>query len=148
MSSIDTGRGRKQGVALNLTPFIDFLSCILAFLMITAVWTEVSALNLEQSVNENPAPVVTDRPLPLTIRIHDRGMDVFRNAENLLQIPLKDGHQDREALTHVLSQDRSVYPTENMVIINVQDGIPYGDAMSVLDTTNLYGYSSPLMAGG
>ena len=40
------GSQRKQVVELNLVPFIDLMSVCIIFLLITAVWTQVSMVQL------------------------------------------------------------------------------------------------------
>ena len=42
--------GRKQVVELNLVPFIDLMSVCIIFLLITAVWTQVSMVQLGSSI--------------------------------------------------------------------------------------------------
>lgn len=57
-------RGRRAlDATLNLVPFIDLLSCCIAFLLITAVWTTLARVDVTQAggascVNEDgpPAP--------------------------------------------------------------------------------------------
>ena len=46
-----TGKGGKKALdaELNLVPFIDLLSCCIAFLLITAVWTQIAGLQVASS---------------------------------------------------------------------------------------------------
>jgi biopolymer transport protein ExbD len=46
-ASIGTeGSGRPQNVELNIIPFIDLMSCLTAFLLVTAVWVNISQLDV------------------------------------------------------------------------------------------------------
>ena len=55
-------RGRRAlDATLNLVPFIDLLSCCIAFLLITAVWTTVARVDVSTGggatcVNEDGPP--------------------------------------------------------------------------------------------
>jgi biopolymer transport protein ExbD len=50
MSQIQTsGKGRSVDVDLNLVPFIDLMSVLITFLLISAVWTQVSMIQLGAS---------------------------------------------------------------------------------------------------
>ena len=41
-------RGRKSvDVDLNLVPFIDMMSCLVAFLLVTAVWTNMAQIHIK-----------------------------------------------------------------------------------------------------
>ena len=48
--SIDGQRSRQKPVnaELNLVPYIDLLTCMVAFLLITAVWTQLASLPISQ----------------------------------------------------------------------------------------------------
>ncbi|MFT3697315.1 MAG: biopolymer transporter ExbD [Kofleriaceae bacterium] len=42
---LDSGNKKTVNVELNIIPFIDVMSCLTAFLMITAVWINLAKLN-------------------------------------------------------------------------------------------------------
>ncbi|MBK7890416.1 MAG: biopolymer transporter ExbD [Bdellovibrionales bacterium] len=46
----DSGSGRSTNVDVNLVPFIDLMSVLITFLLITAVWTQVSMIQLGSSI--------------------------------------------------------------------------------------------------
>jgi biopolymer transport protein ExbD len=51
--SVSAGGGRGKGKSLeaelNLTSFIDLLSTIVCFLLVSSVWVQISSLDLKQS---------------------------------------------------------------------------------------------------
>ena len=50
------GGGGKRGVDfdINLVPFIDLLSCLISFLLVTAVWTNLARIDVNQPLpNQN-----------------------------------------------------------------------------------------------
>ncbi len=56
--------GKSRDVDLNIIPFIDLLSCLTAFLLVTAVWTNLSQLDAKPSTrggepDVDPAPVLS-----------------------------------------------------------------------------------------
>src|SRR3974377_1599655 len=46
--SSPTGRRRSLDAEINLVPFIDLLSMCICFLLMTAVWMEIGALQVKQ----------------------------------------------------------------------------------------------------
>ena len=169
--SVDTGgkgRGKSQNVDLNLVPFIDFLSCLLAFLMMTAVWAEISAIEHEQLVSDTPAiPEVVDPPPPppLTIHVTSEGYQIFRKPEDMATTPADhilpkieatdekladaNGKQyDYAKLDALVAKDRETYPDEKMVVINTDDGVFYEEMIKVLDITRIHEYPQSALAGG
>jgi len=163
--SVDTGgkgRGKSMGVDLNLVPFIDFLSCLLAFLMMTAVWAEISAIEHDQLVSDGTPPPQEDPnppPPPLTINITADGYQVLRKPEDLQTIPKIDATDDTLAdenhkqydyakLDEVVAKDRETFPEEKMVVIYTVDGIHYEEMIKVLDMTRVHKYPTSALAGG
>jgi biopolymer transport protein TolR len=50
MAHIDPGDDKKsRNIELNIIPFIDLMSCLTAFLLVTAVWVNVSQLSVESA---------------------------------------------------------------------------------------------------
>ena len=43
-----SGRQKPVNAELNLVPYIDLLTCMVAFLLITAVWTQLASLSVSQ----------------------------------------------------------------------------------------------------
>jgi biopolymer transport protein TolR len=48
-------KGGKKSVdfTVNLIPMIDFLSVLISFLLLTAVWTQLARINADQAVSQN-----------------------------------------------------------------------------------------------
>lgn len=170
--SVDTGgkgRGKSQNVDLNLVPFIDFLSCLLAFLMMTAVWSEITAIEHEQLVSETPqvpeAPPDPPPPPPLTVHVTSEGYQIFRKPEDMTTdapnhiVPKIDATDEKLAdanhkqfdyakIEELVKKDRETYPDEKMVVINTDHGVPYEEMIKVLDITRVYKYPQSALAGG
>lgn len=87
MATIDTGsQGSKREVnrELALIPFIDFLLCLVTFLLITAVWSQMARMDLDAR-----APGVQNHGDSLHKRLHVRISDTrfhleWRNGSTLV----------------------------------------------------------------
>ena len=143
------GRGKSMGVELNLVPFIDFLSCLIAFLMISAVWTQISALETEQNISDAPPsePVDPPPPPPLTVKVSAEGHYLARNPP-FTAVPKVGEDYDYAKLRELITADHELLPAETMVVINTDDGVPYEEMIKVLDMTRELGYPQTLLAGG
>jgi biopolymer transport protein ExbD len=67
-ANIDTGGGDKRNVNvdINIVPFIDLMSCLTAFLLVTAVWINIAQINIspkgknrDQQIKEDDRPVLS-----------------------------------------------------------------------------------------
>ena len=62
MAHIDTGDDKKaRNIDLNVVPFIDLMSCLTAFLLVTAVWVNMSRLQVEPAGKAREAPDPCER---------------------------------------------------------------------------------------
>jgi biopolymer transport protein ExbD len=146
------GRGKSMMVDLNLVPFIDFMSCLIAFLMIAAVWTQIASLDVEQNIappSPDPPEVVDPPPPPpLTIHVKSDGHFICRKVEEGTNIPKLGEDYDMAKLEELMVKDHELLPAEEMVIINTDDGVPYEEMVKVLDLSRKIGYPKTLLAGG
>src|SRR5690242_12708486 len=46
-ANIDSGGKGSVNVELNIVPFIDLMSCLTAFLLVTAVWVNIAQINIQ-----------------------------------------------------------------------------------------------------
>jgi biopolymer transport protein ExbD len=67
-AAIDTGGGDKRSVNvdINIVPFIDLMSCLTAFLLVTAVWINIAQINIapkgknrDQQIKEDDRPILS-----------------------------------------------------------------------------------------
>ena len=84
MAGIDTGGGhggkRSVNQELPLIPFIDFLLCLVMFLLVTAVWSQMARINANASVPgpPNPDKELEEKPKDKTLHVEMRGESKFQ----------------------------------------------------------------------
>ena len=83
------GRDKKRSLdaALNLVPFIDFLSVLISFLLVSAVWTQLSRINVATAhePGADATPITSPREA-LVITIQDSGFLVENGPIEKTQI--------------------------------------------------------------
>ncbi|HMV67876.1 MAG TPA: biopolymer transporter ExbD [Myxococcota bacterium] len=147
------GRGKNQNFDLNLVPFIDLLSVNITFLLVTAVWLQLSSVNVEQSIQDPnaPPPPPTDTPPtpPLTVHISADAVEVFRNIENR-KVVLAQGPDkyDWVAVEEAVKGEKEAFPGEIQATIITDDGIHYEHMIKALDVTRAHGFEKSLLGGG
>ena len=95
MASVDLGsKGKRQSnFEVNLVPFIDLMSVLITFLLITAVWTQVSMIKLGSSLYSKQNTEDVDKPppkseIPLRVDVKDAGHVVVIGPKRI-DIPKK-----------------------------------------------------------
>jgi len=138
------GGGKKGKKALdaviNVVPAIDLLSCCITFLLYTAVWTQISRLQVQQFGSGAPEPPAGEqqKALLVTLAVSERGMNLSTTAGLSVDIPVErvgaELHQDLKVLGDKLKQLRADYPEATAVTVSSEDTIPYGELVQVIDT--------------
>ena len=60
-AAIGTGDKKSVNVELNIVPFIDLMSCLTAFLLVTAVWVQIAQLDLKpKGKSHDPSQIKED----------------------------------------------------------------------------------------
>jgi biopolymer transport protein ExbD len=89
MAGIDAGGGhgskRPSNHEIPLIPFIDFLLCLVAFLLVTAVWSQMARINADARV---PGP---PRDEPIEEQTKEKQLHVEMRGERKFQLVWKEG---------------------------------------------------------
>lgn len=154
MAHIDSGgKGRNSNVDLNLVPFIDLMSVLITFLLISAVWTQVSMIQLGASFasprnedeTETKPPPLEDFVLRLDIK--STGYVLLVGNETR-KIPMVNGLYDKEALLADLSRVKQMKPEKQGVKMAIEDQIAYDHVVNAMDISLQAGFSPELLTGG
>ena len=139
-ASLGTGDKKSVNVELNIVPFIDLMSCLTAFLLVTAVWVNIARIQTKttgKSMSGDPDP---DPPPQLSVLVDsdDLWIGVSRINE-FTRIPKTTAGYDWGAFeTALRTQKASPYfaDTRNIeVAANSTGGNPvaYHDLIAAMD---------------
>jgi biopolymer transport protein TolR len=139
------GQGKKKKKSLdaviNVVPAIDLLSCCISFLLFTAVWTQISRLQVQQLGTGAPEPTITDpqKTVMVTLAMGERGFALSTSSGLSFEIPtLGRGTAgelrfDLKSLAEKLKQVKSDYPDASAVTVSAEDTVSYGDLVQTID---------------
>ena len=139
------GGGRKKKKALdaniNVVPAIDLLSCCITFLLYTAVWTQISRLQVQQLGTGAPDLASIEqqqKSLAVTLAVGERGMalmvgDASYDIPSLGRSPEGVVMQDLKTLNTRLKAVKGEFPDQGAIIVTAEDTVPYGDLVHVID---------------
>jgi biopolymer transport protein TolR len=132
------GKGKKKSLdaVINVVPFIDLLSCCLAFLLITAVWTQVSKLQVSQAGGPSQDQQPPDpNILQITLQITEKGytLTIGQGGSNI-DIPRKGTDYDLQALGDKLKEIKLQKQDQRTISIAAEDNVQYNDLVQTVDT--------------
>ena len=140
------GGDRKANVDLNLVPFIDLMSVCIIFLLITAVWTQVSMIQLGSSIyskktSEEPVIPPPFSEVILRVDVLPEGFRLLIGKE-LIPIPkLSNGNYDKDKLVANLNKVKEKYPDKVDGVTSVRDNVYYKHLIEAMDALLIAGFS-------
>jgi biopolymer transport protein ExbD len=133
-----TGKGGKKPLdaELNLVPFIDLLSCCICFLLITAVWTQISGLQVASSGGP-PEQQKQETTIDVKLLLTEKGYSLTM-AGAQIDIPKVNGRDgpafDRKTLDEKLKTLKASLPDQSAITVQPEDAVAYSDLVETVDT--------------
>ena len=110
-AAVGTGDGKKSvNVELNIVPFIDLMSCLTAFLLVTAVWVNIAQINIQpKGKNRDTANVQQDdEHVTLSVLVQaDRIWVGLSRVNEFQEIPKKGDAHDWEKFETTLKEHKA-----------------------------------------
>lgn len=134
------GKSSKKSLVadLNLVPYIDLLTCMVAFLLITAVWTQLAQLKLSQH-----GPGQTDGVEPpmtkVVVLVGGEGFNLTVNQDRI-QIGKKNGEYDFESLFAELKKVKTGHPDKDDIQIASEDSVTFDSLARTMDMALASGF--------
>jgi biopolymer transport protein ExbD len=138
--AVSEGRGRKRrslDAVINVVPAIDLLSCCIAFLLVTAVWTQIARLQAAQYGNgAAPAP---GAGVAITLRLGPEGHVLETSDGRSVAVAASgrgaDGQPgyDFAQLQAKLRELRAQHPDASAVTVAAEDDVRYDDLVHTID---------------
>lgn len=131
------GAGDKRSVnaEINLVPYIDLLSTLICFLLITAVWQQIATLSTEgtnAATSDSATPPKEDK-VELSISVFTDKTDITAGKETRSFAHVA-GNPDYGSIVRVLEYWRKTWPDRKDVTLNTDSRIPYKYLIGVMDT--------------
>ena len=140
--SIDGGGGDRKkplDADLNLVPYIDLLTCMVAFLLITAVWTQLARLKVGQR-GPGPSDDVINEPFKIAVVVHEDGFNLIVGNDQK-PLPTKAGELDYATLALELTAVKRAHPDQNDVQVLSTDDIVFDKLVRTMDATMSAGFA-------
>jgi biopolymer transport protein ExbD len=129
-------RGRRSlDAAVNLVPYVDILMTLMVFLVMCAVFTQISSLTVHAKSPgvADAAPEAEPTQPPLTIVVTSRGV--------VLELPgarievARDTREIERAIRSLVAAPND----DTRCTLRSDDGVSYGDLVEVIDATRRVG---------
>lgn len=146
MARIDTGSDSKSvDVNLNIVPFIDLMSCLTAFLLVTAVWTNLAQIPMKPKGVARDIPTLSDdEPVRCSVLLQDDTIWVgVSRVNDFRKIPVAGGTYDWDAFGDVLTElrDSRILYDDRHLEIAAEDAVAYQSIVTAMDKAIAVGFA-------
>ena len=134
-------RSREINAEINITAFMNLMVVLVPFLLITAVFSQMSVLelNLPAAQNQQQPEQEPKVALVLEVLIYKNRFEVVdRQTGPLKIVPNKAGQHDYEALKKFLIVVKEKFPQITAITLLLEEGTPYDLLVQTMDTVRLY----------
>ncbi len=140
----DGDDSRSKTVDLNLVPIIDLMSVCIIFLLITAVWTQVSMIQIGSSIygkktSDEPVEPPPRAEIPFRLDVLRDGYRVIIGRQRMT-FPKVNNAYDQERLVVELKKIKELYPDKADATITVLDELPYESLIGGMDALLTAGF--------
>lgn len=138
------GRFRRKASSgppeLDVTTFMNLMVVLVPFLLLSAVFSEITVHDLNlPTISQGGAGDGDRNKLNLEVVILNDSLDVLdRNSGRLMLIPNKAGRHDFAALHAKLREIKSAYPNTTNVTLLLDQSVKYDTLVATMDAVRSY----------
>jgi biopolymer transport protein ExbD len=126
---------RSTNVELNITSFMNLMVALIPFLLMSAVFTNTSILDLHLPKPDTAAASVTpNEQFAISVIIRKDALTLIdQNGGVIKDIPKISSGHNYNLLNQVLKQVKSQYPDKTDITILSERNTPYDEIVQVMD---------------
>jgi biopolymer transport protein ExbD len=122
----------RKPVEVMLVPMIDIFTVLVTFLLMTAVFSRITIMQLElpsaNAVSSGPPPAFR-----LEVIVRHEGLELTNGADLIATIPSVNGQYDLKTLSSMALELKRQYPQATDASVLMQRDIQYDHLIQVMD---------------
>ena len=132
----ETSTKKRRNVELNVVPFIDLMTVLTAFLLVTAVWSHTAAISTHPGGHGGDP--IDERPPPISVLVTP---DALWVGSSLLDARRVDSLTDLEQRL-VRYKQSSSYANRRDIEVAAEDTVDYKTLIATLDSAIASGFDA------
>jgi biopolymer transport protein ExbD len=121
----------RKATELNLVPMIDIFTVLVTFLLMTAVFSRITIVELD--LPSAASASVSPPQFRLEVIVRKEGFELTNGSALIATIPKKDGAYDLATLAELVLSLKHDYPESNDASVLLQPEIEYDHLIQVMD---------------
>jgi biopolymer transport protein ExbD len=124
-------RRTRDPADLNMTTFLNLMVALIPFLLVTAVFSRISIVELNLPSTASPAP--SDPAFRLEVIVREAGLELTNGSALIAVIPKRDGDYDLGRLSQLVVSLKRDNPDANQASVLLEPDIEYDYLIRVMD---------------
>lgn len=116
---------------LDITTFLNLMVVLIPFLLISAVFSRVTIMELKVPTGAGGAAGKPNFTIEVIIR--DLGLEIADGSNVIAAIPKKGAQHDMQKLSEILLRLKAEYPEKEDATVLMEPKIPYDNLIQVMD---------------
>jgi biopolymer transport protein ExbD len=125
-------RGREETSGLDVTSFMNLMVVLVPFLLISAVFSRVTIMELNVPTSAGKAALNAPN-FAIEVIVRKKGFEIANGSSVEAAIPKKDGHYDMQMLHEMLARLKARYPKKDDATVLMEPDIEDDDLVQVMD---------------
>jgi biopolymer transport protein ExbD len=121
----------RKATELNLVPMIDIFTVLVTFLLMTAVFSRITIVELD--LPSAASTTVATPQFRLEVIVREEGFELTNGTSLIATIPKVDGAYDLKKLGELVLALKRDYPDADDASVLLQPEIEYDDLIQVMD---------------
>lgn len=127
-------RREREVPELNITTFLNLMVVLVPFLLISAVFSRVTILELSVPTAAAESAVADKPNFTIEVIVRKEKLEFANGARVISTIPNQDGQYDLEELNELLIGLKAKYPEKEDATVLMEPQIEYDHLIQVMDT--------------
>ena len=125
-------RRQKEAPGLDMTTFMNLMMVLVPFLLITAVFSRMSIVELDLPSTKGAPPASPTFRVEVVVR--DAGLEIMDGSQVIAAIPKVGDSYDLPKLSEYLVAIKNEYPEKDDASVLLEPDIKYDYLIQVMDT--------------
>jgi biopolymer transport protein ExbD len=125
-------RRSKETYDIDVTTFLNLMVVLLPFLLITAVFSRMTIVELNLP-SSSGGPSSHEDNFRIEVIVREAGIEISNGTSVIASVPKKDDEFDLETLSDFMVELKRDYPNQDAVSVLMEPRIPYDYLIRVMD---------------
>ena len=130
-------RPNKSPPELNITTFLNLMVVLVPFLLITAVFSRITIMELNLPTGAGAENDANKPTLAIEVVVREKGLEISNGKVVIARFPKVDDEYDLKTLSEYLLKIKAEYIDKNDATVLMEPNIEYHTLITVMDAVRV-----------